>query len=122
MNPPAPRVPLFTAIGSVGRSVPAWIAPVVTATRVRQPTTRILLVGAVAVHLSARAIARPHARRSPHSSAGMHGIRPVPVAEALAAEPRVSDELPTIPLMVAGALTLLALAAFWTQVRTRSER
>ena len=87
MTPPAPRVPLFRAVGSVGRSMPAWIAPVVTATHVRQATVRILLAGAVAVHLSGGAIARPQARRSLHSSARGHGSRPVPVAEALAAEP-----------------------------------
>ena len=122
MTPPAPRVHLLRAVGSVGRSMPAWIAPVVTATHVRQATVRILLAGAVAAHLSGGAIARPQARRSLHSSARGHGSRPVPVAEALAAEPRVSDELPIIPLMLAAALALLALAAFWTQVRIKSER
>jgi hypothetical protein len=76
----------------------------------------------VAVHLSGGAIARPQARRSLPSSARGHGSGPVPVAEALAAEPRVSDELAVVPLMLAVALAFLALAAFWTQVRTRPER
>jgi hypothetical protein len=109
-------------VGFVGRSMPVWIASVVAATHVRQGTTRILLAGAVVVHLSGGAIARPHARRSLHSAAPGHGSRPVPVAEALAAEPRGSGELPVIPLMLALALALLAVAAFWTQVRTKPER
>ena len=46
----------------------------------------------------------------------------MPVAEALAAGPRVPGELPVVPLMLAVTVALLALAAFWTQVRTKSER
>ncbi len=124
---PARRVRLFTAVGVVGESVSAWIAPVGTVQGVRQATvttlpTRLSGTPPAAVQVRVATSAHSHARRSPHSSARRDPGRPAPIAEALAADPREPSDLPVVPLVLVAAAALLALAAIWTQVAAKSER
>jgi hypothetical protein len=74
------------------------------------------------VHVSVVAVSRPRVWRSPHVVGRPQLKRRVVVAEALAADPRVPGDVPVMALMAAAVAALLALAAIWTQVRTRSER
>jgi hypothetical protein len=132
--PPVRRVRLFRAVGLVGESVSAWIAPAVTVARVRQaiaaappaivapPLAIVSSTPAVAVDLSVPGAAHPQARRALHLAAGPHADHPVRVAEALVPDPTAPNEVPVIPLLIATAAALLALAAIWTQVQAKSGR
>ena len=127
---PAPQVRLLRALGKAGSSVRAVTTPVA----VPMPVTRgwgstetfmparTWGTPTVATHLSIAAVAHPHARRSPHSAARPHQDRPARVAEALTADPRAPNDIPVVALVLAAATAVIALAAIWTQVATKSER
>jgi hypothetical protein len=125
--PPARRVRLFGAVGLVGESMSTWTAPAGTVTRVRQATvvtlpTALRSTPMAGVQLPVAATPHPRARRSPHSSARPNPGRPAPIAEALAADPRVPSDLPVVPLVLAAAAALVALASIWTQVAAKTKR
>ncbi len=124
---PVRRVRLFRAAPWVGASVSTLTTPMVAVARVREATAavvpaRISRTQTVVADLSVAAVAHEHARRSPHSASQPQMKRPVRVAEALAAEPRVPNDLPVVALLLAAAAAVIALAAIWTRVATRPER
>ena len=123
---PLRRVRLFRAVAWVGASVSTLTTPMVAVARVREATAAVAPARTsgtqtVVADLSVAAVAREHARRSSHSASQPDTKHPVRVAEALAAEPRVPNDLPIVALVLAAAAVVIALAAIWTQVATRPE-
>jgi hypothetical protein len=127
MAPPVRSVRLVTAVGVAGASMAVWNAPVGTVTRVRVSTAavapaRSLNSPSASAHVSVGATAHLQFRQSGHSPARPHMDRSVAIARALAADPRVPDDVPVVALVLAAAAALLGLALVWTQTTAKSDR